>query len=116
MAHADALGHSESGMEVEGAVESGLLERRRYHREYMRRRRSDPQFDAREKTSRDRRRLARKLQMASSGAPGDATNPNARFCALCGLRASTTEIVRLRIVEDSPGGYVKVRIPYCGQC
>ena len=42
-----------------------------------------------------------------------------KFTAMCGIcrrRPSITEVVRLRMREKAPDGYVEVRIPYCGQC
>jgi hypothetical protein len=37
-------------------------------------------------------------------------------CGFCRYRAPVREVVRLRVDEKVPGGYVKVRVPYCGEC
>jgi hypothetical protein len=37
-------------------------------------------------------------------------------CGFCRYRAPVREVVRLRVDERVPGGYVKIRVPYCGEC
>jgi hypothetical protein len=78
-----------------------------------------------------RRRPARKRSTRQAGVsdisgkskagvgPLRYTFRNARgklVCGFCRYRAPVQEVVRLRVDERVPGGYVKVRVPYCGEC
>jgi hypothetical protein len=79
-------------------------EHRRYNREYMRRWRADPGHRERERASRDRCQYKRKLRKAARRGPA---------CGFCHQRRPKWKVVRLRPIEQ---GFVRVVVPYCGQC
>jgi hypothetical protein len=90
--------------------------RRQYKREYMRRWRTDPGHLAHERGKRKEwyhDRKSRGAQQNRSPSPSDCGEP---VCGFCRLRPSLKNVMRLQICDSAPGGYVKVRIPYCGQC
>ncbi|MBZ5503755.1 MAG: hypothetical protein LAN59_16225 [Acidobacteriia bacterium] len=90
--------------------------RREYNRDYMRRRRADPAFQAAEHERRQRQYYARKARRAEFQA-GQSTNLRGEeVCAYCGRRPPVEHVMRLQICEQAPDGYVEVRIPYCGLC
>jgi hypothetical protein len=92
-----------------------LRKKRQYAREYMRKWRSDPCHHELEHESRRRCYRERKLRAADSPSVAAKTNLPP-VCGICRRRPSITEVVRLRMREKAPDGYVEVRIPYCGQC
>jgi hypothetical protein len=79
-------------------------ERRRYKREYMRRWRADPLHRGRERANRERSQYKRKLRKAARRGPA---------CGFCHQRRPKWKVVRLRPIAQ---GFVKVVVPYCGQC
>lgn len=79
-------------------------ERRRYKREYMRRWRADPLHRDRERANRERSQYKRKVREAVRRGPA---------CGFCHARRPKWKVVRLRPVER---GFIKVVVPYCGQC
>ena len=82
-----------------------LEQRRRCKRDYMRRWRAAPKNRKREKQTRQRAWLQRKLN-------GDPKR-SLRVCALCNYQQSVTTVARL---EPLPRGFVEVHLPYCGEC
>ncbi len=101
-----------------GCCEAEVEDKRRQNREYMRRWRTDPFHLAEEKAKRRERYYAvqkqRKIERESSSPR--VREQTARLCGFCFKRAAVRKIVRLRISDNAPDGYVKVRIPYCGHC
>ena len=90
--------------------------RREYRRDYMRRRRADPTFQAAERDRRQRQYYVRKACRAQVQ-PGRNTNVRGdEVCAYCGRRPPVEYVVRLQIREQFPDDYMEVRIPYCGLC
>ncbi|MGH9692346.1 MAG: hypothetical protein ACRD4C_14920 [Candidatus Acidiferrales bacterium] len=91
-------------------------DKREYNREFMRRWRSDPIHQAREREKRRQwyynRQKQRTLGQTDSGG---VTQGAAAFCAFC-WRPAVCKIARLRMCDGAPRGYVEVRIPYCGEC
>ena len=91
-------------------------EKRRYNREFMRRWRLDPRNHALEREKRRRWYYERHKPRLARDEGLPANRRRQRLCGFCSRLPATGEIARLRVSEASPGGYVKVRIPYCGQC
>ena len=91
-----------------------ILRRRKNNREHMRRRRADPVHSAREQENRKSRRSAANADARSI--PASVAQPMGRMCAMCHLRAAVEEITRLEPSTFTRGGYVQVRLPYCGRC
>ena len=97
------------------STESSLEEKRRYKREFMRRWRANPRHRLRESLNRTQWAYARKKRQAEA----HVSHTNARGelkCGICGKLPPVTEVVRLRVSESAPKGYVEVRIPYRGNC
>jgi hypothetical protein len=93
-----------------------LRKKRQYAREYMRKWRSDPGNHQIEHESRRRCYRERKLRAVANSPAGSLKVKSPPVCGICRRRPSITEVVRLRMREKAPDGYVEVRIPYCGQC
>jgi hypothetical protein len=93
---------------------SGIARRRKRNREYMRRRRADPTRNAQEQDQRKNRQHSTSASSASISA--NVPQPMGRVCAICHLRAAVEEITRLEPSELTRGGYVQVKLPYCGRC
>jgi hypothetical protein len=91
-----------------------LARRRRINRECMRRRRADPSRCAQEREKRKHRQ--HKIAASSASFPTSVPQPMGRVCAICHLRAAVEEIIRLEPSESTRGGYVQLRLPYCGRC
>lgn len=91
-------------------------EQRQYHREYMRRWRADPSHKERERDKRQQSYCGRKLRNAERDKGARTSDPGEPVCNFCRLRPPLQTVVRLQICESAPGGYVRIRIPYCGQC
>lgn len=91
-----------------------LMRRRKSNREHMRRRRADPAHRARELQKRKSRPAARSGSDASLSS--NVAQPMGRVCAICHLRAAVEEITRLEPSNFTRGGFVQVRLPYCGRC
>ena len=85
--------------------------RRRYNREYMRRWRANPANLARERANRKEWHYLRKLRSAMAPLPEGRL-----LCAFCHRRASVRRVSRLEVVQGIPGGFVEVKVPYCGEC
>lgn len=99
------------------AHECGMSAKRRaYNREYMRAWRADPRHQTRERTARQKSYYERKLREALRERRPFTNDLGVPVCGLCGKLPPVAEIVRLRIRETTRGEYVRVRIPYCGQC
>ena len=101
-----------------GCVSDAIEDRRRYNREFMRRWRADPFRLAAEQARRRERYYGGQKQRRIERA---ASSPHARerdkkLCGFCWKRPALKKIVRLQVSESAPDGYVKVRIPYCGEC
>jgi hypothetical protein len=90
--------------------------RRAYNREYMRAWRSDPRHQARERVTRERAYYERKLRDALRERRPFTNDAGMPVCGLCGKLPPVAEILRLRICDHARGGYVPIRLPYCGQC
>jgi hypothetical protein len=117
MEHEDAPNNSFNDQAREEVARRLLLRRKRqYAREYMRKWRSDPGHNELEHESRRRCYRERKLRAAADPLRATAKTNSPPVCELCRRRPSITEVVRLRMREKAPDGYVEVRIPYCGQC
>ena len=93
---------------------SQLARRRKANRECMRRRRANPAHCAREREKRKHQRHSASAAVATISA--NVSQPIGRVCGICHLRAAVEEIVRLELSESTRGGYVQVRLPYCGRC
>lgn len=91
-------------------------EQREYHREYMRRWRADPSHQEHERHKRQQSYYGRKLHNAERKIGTHTIDPGDPVCGFCRLRPPLQTVVRLQICESAPGGYVRIRIPYCGQC
>jgi hypothetical protein len=90
--------------------------KRRYNREYMRRWRADIRNHERERESRERAHVVRKLRAALEEYLSTRDARGARVCGICGRLPAKCSVIRLRACPCMPGGFVKVRLPYCGQC
>lgn len=102
--------------EKQSSYEGSAVERkRRYKREFMRRWRANPDHRMRESLMRRKWNYDRKKRDASQLPPEINTRGNMK-CAICGMLPPVTEVVRLRVSQTAPGGYVEVRLPYCGHC
>lgn len=91
-------------------------EQRQYNREYMRRWRADPSHQAHERDKRQQWYYDRKLRKAQQNCDPYTNDRGVTVCGFCRLRPSLETVVRLRICDSAPGGYVRIRMPYCGQC
>ena len=98
----------------QGPAGAELVRRRKSNREHMRRRRADPAHRARELEKRKSMRAARSGggELLSSS----VVQPMGRVCAMCRVRAAVEEITRLEPSNFTRGGFVQVRLPYCGRC
>ena len=115
--HGDAsLSFANSQEPREDASALAAEEKRRYNREFMRRWRADPRNHAVEREKRRRWYYERHKPRLARDASLSAGRQRQRLCGFCSRLPATGEIARLRVSETSPGGYVQVRIPYCGQC
>ena len=114
----DLLEQSRGAREVRRVPEeiAALAKRRAYNRAYMRMWRSDPRHHARERASREKAYLQRKLREAVRDRSILAAKPPSPTCGLCGKLPPVREIVRLRIRDTPRAEFVKIRVPYCGQC
>lgn len=100
--------------DLDALKEQMLERRRRTNRESMRRRRAE-----RAKSIQTQERYANDSSAANSSLPtGSSTEvPLAtRRCAICRVRNSVEEVVRLLPSSRTRSGYVQVRLPYCGFC
>jgi hypothetical protein len=93
-----------------------LEKRRRYNRDYMRRWRSDPTHIAREHEIRQQCYYGRKERAEKEKRPPFTNDQGEPVCGFCRKNAPVTQIIRLRVCEEAPEGYVEVGIPYCGEC
>ena len=112
------LGESALAAAGETQAEAEMEDKRRHNREFMRRWRTDPVHLARERANRRARYYDGQKQRRIERV---ARSPQARahdekLCGFCWKRAAVKKIVRLQVSESAPDGYVKVRMPYCGQC
>lgn len=98
-----------------GDVTEQMLERRRQiNRDSMRRRRA-----ARAEAGLPPEGRNYEISSTNANSPTDPATPAPvamRRCAICRIRKSVEEIVRLLPCAGARSGYVKVRIPYCGFC
>ena len=94
--------------------DSDLARRRKNNRENMRRRRADPARSAQEQQK--RKNSQRPINPGSGSVATIVPQPMGRICAICHLRSAVEEITRLEPSELTRGGYVQVRLPYCGRC
>lgn len=90
--------------------------RRAYNRAYMRAWRADPRHRLRERETRAKSYLARKLRDALRERRLLTNDSGQRVCGFCGKLPPIGLIQRLQIRQTLRGEFVKVRIPYCGQC
>lgn len=90
--------------------------RRAYNRAYMRAWRADPRHRLRERTTRAKSYFARKLREALLERRPFTSDSGVRVCGFCGKLPPIGLIQRLQIRQTPRGEFVKVRIPYCGQC
>ena len=117
MEHRDAPSIAFNDQASEEMARRSLLHKKRqYAREYMRKWRSDPGHHQLEHESRRRCYRERKLRATADSQSATAKTNLQPVCGICRRRPSITEVVRLRMREKAPDGYVEVRIPYCGQC
>jgi hypothetical protein len=97
-----------------GSASAELARRRKSNREHMRRRRADPAHRARELEKRKSRPTAPSCGGASVSS--NAVQPLGRVCSMCHVRAAVEEITRLEPSNFTRGGFVQVRLAYCGRC
>jgi hypothetical protein len=100
--------------DVHALSEEMLERRRRRNRESMRRRRAE-----RAESDHTRQGHANDSSGANSSVPTDASTampPPTRRCAICRVRKSVEEVIRLLPSSRTRSGYVQVRLPYCGLC
>jgi hypothetical protein len=94
-----------------------FLEKRRiYNRLYMRSWRADPRHRACEREHRQQWHYARKLRDALRVHHPHANDRGCPVCGFCRKNPPVTKVWRLEIRDLAPGGYVEVRVPYCGEC
>src|SRR6202007_2539102 len=91
-----------------------IVQRRKANREGMRRRRAAPVQCASEQQKRKSRQPA--ADTSESSASASVAQSIGRICAMCHLRGAAEEISRLAPSAFTRGGYVQVRLPYCGRC
>jgi hypothetical protein len=89
--------------------------RKKQNREYMRRRRADPQFQKDEKRRRSGERERAFLRKANSG-DGGGQQTVIQKCWICRKRAAIEVITRLKPSTAVRSGFVQVRVAYCGFC
>lgn len=91
-------------------------ERRQRNREFMRQWRRDPLHQGRERVKRRERYYSREKQRAFAKSIRSSALENRRgLCGFC-WRPAVKDVIRLRVCESSPDGYVEVLTPYCGEC
>jgi len=90
--------------------------RRAYNRAYMRAWRADPRHRLREQLTREHAYYARKLRNAVRESRPFTDDFGRPVCGFCGKLSPISEVLRLRICDFARGGYLPVRIPYCGEC
>ena len=90
------------------------LRRQKSNRDRMRRRRADPVQCVRERDKRKSKHFGAVANDPSASA--SVAHPIGRVCAMCHLRAAVEEITRLEPSTFTRGGYMQVRLPYCGRC
>lgn len=110
-----ARGPRGSESESKNTDNAAREERRRYKREFMRKWRKNPHHRLRESLQRTQWNYERKKRQATE-LPDHANARGEARCGICGKLPPVTEIVRLRVSECAPSGYVEVRFPYCGTC
>jgi hypothetical protein len=95
-------------------TEEELMRRRKTNRECMRRRRADPGGWA--CAQEERKNLAIRREQARHASA--INNPAGRksVCAICRVRTSIEEVIRLEPCASLRSGYKQIRIPYCGRC
>lgn len=94
------------------------LRRKIRNRENMRRRRQDPEFRKFEKRRRDWKDYGPERDRFFDGVTGARAvgeKPRQR-CSICRKREAVEVITRLRPCAEVRGGYVQMRIAYCGLC
>lgn len=91
-----------------------LERRRRINRESMRRRRAEraKSLEAEKQCPTDKRNESSTLVAGSN----TETSSKTRRCAICRVRKSVEEVIRLLPSARTRSGFVQVRIPYCGCC
>lgn len=98
-------------------TQKALLEqKRRYNRRYMRRWRADPAHESLEREKRRQWYYERKAREAPEKLPPFTNDRGEPVCGFCRRSPAVTQILRLGACGGVPGGYVELRIPYCGQC
>ena len=101
-----------------GLSETEINRRRTHNRENMRKRRREPGFRAAEKWKREHQEADAMPDEASlvriTAAEDLARIP--RRCSICVKRTAVEVITRLRPSAEARGGYVEVRVAYCGFC
>jgi len=101
----------------EGRAPSAVRDlQRAYKRDYMRRWHRDPRHLAKEMEARKRWYFARKCREALAPVESRRQETRPARCGLCHARPPVCEVERLRIDEAALGGYVTIRVPYCGVC
>ena len=94
-----------------------FVEKRRiYNRLYMRSWRADPRHRACEREHRQQWHYARKLRDALRVHHPYASDRGCPVCGFCRKNPPVTKVRHLEIRDRAPGGYVEVRVPYCGEC
>jgi len=90
--------------------------RRAYNRAYMRAWRADPRHRIRERATRQHAYYARKLRDALRERRPFTDDYGRPVCGLCRKLPPIYVVSRLRICDHTRGGYVSIRVPYCGEC
>jgi hypothetical protein len=82
----------------------------------MRAWRADPRHRLRERVTRAKSYFARKMRDALRERRPFTNDSGMQVCGFCGKLPPIGLIQRLQIRQTPRGEFVKVRIPYCGQC
>jgi hypothetical protein len=107
-------GVSETRVVGREAAELRLQRRREINRESMRRRRAERAKSLQEQKRATSNALVANPELPTASATGMSTA--ARRCAICRIRDSVEQVVRLLPSSRTRSGYVQIRIPYCGCC
>jgi hypothetical protein len=107
-------GVSEKQVVSREVADHRLQRRREINRESMRRCRAERAKSLQEQKRRSSNTLAANTDFPAVSS--DGTSVAARRCAICRMRDSVEEVVRLLPSSRTRSGYVQIRIPYCGCC
>ena len=119
MAETASTGRVEEGLPRRRTVSAEeVLRRRIRNRDCMRRKRQDPAYRAFERRRREWRDLEPEQYRFFEGPTTVPTvgRKSKQRCSICRQREAVEIITRLRPCAEVRGGYVQMRIAYCGLC